>query len=204
MLSAHQLTRKFLLVASLLTIAVALIAQLAVPATAQGTSSLLLEPSSSSVEFEKNLTVTVYSNSGNHPLVGATVKLKYDASKLQYVTNSINSTGGAFVSPAPANGGGNGTVTMEFFSLPPTPAATGKAKIASVTFKALAQSGSTTITFDNSSGLVSGENAQNVWNGNTTGGTFSFTPKPTNTDNPTSNQMIQTPKKKQSSSIWLP
>ncbi len=146
---------------------------------AQATATLTLEPASSSVEVGNNLTVTIYTNSGNREVNAVIANLTYDTAKLQYLSTSISGTG--FGSEI-VRTGGNGTVSNTRFPTPPPNGpgkVSGKQKVVSVTFKTLS-AGSTAVNFANSSVITSVDTNENVWNGNTTGGTYTITAPPSN------------------------
>jgi hypothetical protein len=88
-------------------------------------------------------------NGGGTPINAVEADLSYPASQLQYV--GINYSGGAFTINTPTNGGGNGSVSIQNGSVTPI---SGSALIATVTFKALASSGSAAINVAGSSNLI--------------------------------------------------
>ena len=139
---------------------------------AAGAASLTLSPASGSYNVNSTFTVTVYENSGTEAVDSASADVRYDASKLQYVSHSF--AGGAFdlcVASVPS-----GTVNLGCTRSSGT--VTGNKIVGKVTFKARVGSGSTPVTFDPSSAIIRSDGT-NIWNGNTSGGTYSLkTPPP--------------------------
>lgn len=135
---------------------------------ASGSSSLSLSPASSSYAIGTQFMIAVNVSSSDS-INAVMANLNYDASKLQFVsvqtnTNVFNLTGSA--------SGGGGTVSIGIAS---SVNLTGTQKVADVTFKTLAGSGTTQITFANSSAVVRPSDGQNVWNGSPTGATYTLT-----------------------------
>ncbi len=161
---------------------------------ATGTATYSISPSTGSYNIGTDFTVSIFENSGTVPVAGADAFLTYDATKLDFV--SVNTTGGVFTdcptnSSAPNPTGGNGTVKISCIKFGST--FTGNQKIGNVTFRPKVGTGSTSITFAANSAIYD-ESVSNVWNGVTTGGTFTYgttsTPPPgsggTTTPPPTS------------------
>lgn len=171
----------------------------ATSASAAGTASLSLSPNSGSHVQNSSFTVQVNVNGTDVNVV--TAKISYDASKL-----SCTSVGGstAFPNTVVATCGG-GSVTISRYSQTNV---SGSASVGSVSFKALANSGTAVVSFSSGSQIAS--NGVNIWNGNTTGGSYALTapavaqptqppsqpapttpttttPQPSTTSNPSSN-----------------
>lgn len=143
---------------------------------AAGNASLSLSPGSSSTVKDSQLTVAI-NMSSTEPVNAIQVGLTYDSSKLQYVSTSA--TNSAFNAEAVPTEGGNGSVNItRYISGGSTVSGTGKL-VAGVTFKALASSGSSPITFNTSNTHISSANTNSeIWDGIQTGGTYSFTSPP--------------------------
>jgi hypothetical protein len=159
---------------------------------AAGSATLTLTPSGGSHDIGSNFTVTIYENSGSETVNSVDVTMTYDQAKLQFV--SIDSSSSAFAIAATATGGGGG-VNIAKGTVTPV---TGSQVVASVTFKALAESGGTTIDFASNSHIVRSTDSSDIWNGSTTGGTYAVTtpaapPTTTPTTSPASSSGTSTP-----------
>lgn len=115
-------------------------------------ASISMVANKSTVSAGSSLVVAVYINGGGTPINAIQVDLNYPTSKLQYV--GVNFSGGAFEIGAAA-GGGNGAVSIARGT---TSTISGSALVGTVTFKALASSGSATIGVSSSSSLVNPSN----------------------------------------------
>lgn len=137
---------------------------------AAGNATYTLSPSSGSYSINTEFTVTVYENSGSEPVNAVDVNLTYDQSKLQFV--SLSTSGSPFTTCTNSTGGG-GKVNIVCALLGGS--VTGNQKVGSVTFKALVGSGSSSVNFDPSSKIVRSTDNSDIWNGDTTGGNYTFT-----------------------------
>ena len=137
---------------------------------AAGNASLILTPNSGSYDQNTNATLTVYEDSGTENVNAVDVRLTYDAAKLQFV--SINTTGSPF-DFCTEKSGGSGNVTITCAKLGGGVA--NKQLVGKVTFKALAGSGSTAVSFGSNSHIVRSSDNTDIWNGNTTGGSYNLT-----------------------------
>lgn len=159
---------------SILLVATVSLVQLCIPQSvaAAGSASLTLSPSSGS--YVKGSTLSVSINVTSSDLVNAVqADLTYDTAKLQYV--NVDGTGSAFDFPLSATGGGGSVQIARGVSGGGT--VSGTKKFASVNFTVLASGATASITFASSSAVLSpgGSGTTNVWNGNTTGGTYTLT-----------------------------
>src|SRR4051812_22124292 len=119
--------------------------------------------SAGSVSKGSFITVSIKENSGAEPVNAASATLKYPTDKLSYVSISSSS---AF-SVAAASSGGGGSVRVDRGSLS---AVTGSQTVASVTFKALSDSGTASVTIstasvvsaNSNSDIVSGTSGTNI------------------------------------------
>ena len=125
-------------------------------ATAAG-ATISLTASKSVVSSGGSVVIAVYVNPAGTPINAAEADLTYSASQLQYV--GISYSGSALSINAPTNGGGSGAVTIAEGTTSPV---SGSALLATVTFRALASSGSTTIGVAGSSSLVSASDSSAV------------------------------------------
>lgn len=157
-------------------------------ALAAGSDSFSLTPSSASYKINQTFTVTVKSN-GSDPYNTVNAVINYDKSKLQFVSTDMS---GDFDFPV-NNSNGNGTVTLTAGLLNANPTGdattfTGTHTVGTVTFKALAGSGSASLTLGSGSKIWQPTNSSsppyvvNVWNGNTKAATYSLTGGSTNTN----------------------
>ncbi len=119
----------------------------ALPASAAG-ASISLVANKSTVTNGGSLIVAVYMNGGGTAVNGIEADLSYTASKLQYV--GVNFSGSAFEIGAAASGG-NGAVVISRGTISPI---SGSGLVATITFKALSDSGTASISVSGSSSLV--------------------------------------------------
>jgi len=103
-------------------------------------ASLSLSPSASSVVNGSSVTVSIYENSGSEPVNAVQANFSYSASLLQFV--SINNA--AAFPVAAQSTGGSGSVAIARAAYTPV---TGSQLVASVSFKAIASSGTATLSF---------------------------------------------------------
>ncbi len=146
---------------------------LVISVQAAGSAALTLNPSSGSYSNGSNITVTIKENSTDQ-INTVQADLAYDSSKLEFI--SINTAVSTFDYPLSATGGG-GTVSIAR-GVSNGGTLTGTQTVAAVTFRVLVGSGSTVISFKSSSAVVRPSDGQNVWNGSTTGGTYTLTTPP--------------------------
>lgn len=145
---------KRLLRALPLTAALALFPLLSGTAFA-ASASLYMAPSASSVVNGNTVTVYIHESSGSEPVNGVQANFSYPASLLQFV--SINSTS-AF-SIVAQNSGGGGSVAIARGAMP---AVSGDQVVASVSFKAIASSGTATLAFTSGSAVTSANSNTNI------------------------------------------
>ena len=136
---------------------------------ATGTSSFRLTPSSGSYPINTNFTVGVYVNTTDS-INTVDPQIAYDATKLDFV--SISTTGNVFPTCL-QNSGGNGIVQINC-GVSGSTVTGNNLKVADVTFKARVGSGTTNLSFAANSFIFKGD-AINVWDGVTTGGTYTLT-----------------------------
>ncbi len=122
-----------------------------------GTASLSASPSSGSYNVGETFTVTIRETSSG-PVAGVQSDLRYDQAKLQCL--GVDAAGSAFVQQY-QNSCGGGAISIARTTQGTT--VTGSQKIASVTFKALAGSGTTKLTFAGSSEILD-DSVNNVCN----------------------------------------
>ncbi len=116
-------------------------------------ASISLTANKSTVPAGGSVIIAIYMNGGGTGINAVQADLSYPASKLQYVGFSAN--GSAFEIGA-ASGGGDGSATIARGSVS---AVSGSGLVGTVTFKALAGSGSANIALAGSSSLVTDGNA---------------------------------------------
>lgn len=150
------------------------------PAAGSG-ASLSLSPASGSYQSGASFTVDLYEDSGVQEVNAVDIGLSYDSTKLQYISASTSSSS---FTPAAAPAASGGTLVITSYVNPGTISSgnvTGKQQVASITFKALAASGSPTISFVNNStapprsAVYLYKVGTNLWDGNTAGGTYTLT-----------------------------
>jgi hypothetical protein len=146
------------------------------------TAVLSLSPSSGSVNNGSSITVGLYEDSGSQAINSVSVGVSYDASKLTFVSATVPTTGTPFTTATcPDLAGGSGSVTVTCFISPSAaaPSVTGKQLIANLVFTAKVGTGSTSLNFQNvsseKSAVFLAGTGENIWNGGTTGATFSLT-----------------------------
>lgn len=137
-------------------------------AHAAGSASLGLSPAGGSHAIGSTFSVSVYENSGGTAVNGAEADLNFNSSQLELLGKSC---GSAFEITAPAGGNSLTCATV-------TPKS-GSQVVGTVSFKALA-AGSAGVNFAPSSQITAADGSgTNVWNGDTSGASFSFyTPAP--------------------------
>ncbi len=131
-----------------LTAVITALLTLGAPALAIAAGSISLSANKSTVSSGGSLIVAIYVNAGGAGVNAVQVDLNYPASKLQYV--GFSATGGAFEIGA-ASSGGDGAASIARGT---TGVITGSALVGTVTFRALAATGSAAIGVSGSSSLV--------------------------------------------------
>jgi hypothetical protein len=154
----------------LLLLASGIILQISGTALASGSASLTLQPASGSVTKGSNLSVTIHENSGSEQINAVEADLTYDQSSLQFV--SIDTSTSAFDLGGPASGGSG---SVKIARAKSATSLTDDQVVAIVNFTTLVGSGSTDISFANSCQIIRTSDYSDVWDGNTTGGTYSLT-----------------------------
>ncbi len=153
-------------------------------------AGLSLTPSSATYTNGSSFEVKVFEDSGAQEVNAVDIGVVYEPGKLEYVKTDL---AGSQFSPATAPTASGGVVNITSYINPGTIASgnvTGKQLVATITFKALASSGSSNITFmkntDNPprSAIYLYKVGTNIWNGNTAGGTFSFSAQSSDPGNP--------------------
>ncbi len=137
---------------------------------AAGSASFSLSPASGSHDINTTFSVSIYENSGSETVNTVDAHLSYDQAKLEYISLS---TGGSPFGTCTETSGGGGSVRITCAKLGGT--VTGNQFVGSVSFKALVGLGSTSVNFASDSHIVRSPDSVDIWNGNTTGGTYSFT-----------------------------
>lgn len=180
----------------LAVIVVVPVLQMASPAYAAVTAPLSLSASASSVVQGGTVTVYVYENSGSEPVNAVQANFTYPASSLQYDSISNSSAFGVVAQ----NSGGSGSVSIARGTISPV---SGQQLVASVTFTALASSGSAALAIAAGSEVVSSTNTD--VSGTSSGTSITLTapvhaPTPTPTPKPTSSGSSSSSSKPSSSS----
>ncbi len=165
------------LLLSVITTASLLSSTLASSAAAAGTASFSLSPASGSYAQGSSFTVTVRETGDNVNAV--TAKLTYDATKL--TCTGVSTTGSDFAASSGANcGSGNITigryVGLDDTTGNPNPAKNGSQVVGTVSFTAVAATGTTAVNFAAGSQIAA--DGANIWNGSTTGGSYTLTAAP--------------------------
>jgi len=112
---------------------------------------LYISPSRVHAPVNSTFAIDVREDSGSMPVNAVRADVRYDPSKLQYV--SITSPGTAFGIDAQSSGG-NGVVTINRGTTGGTAPVTGHQQVATIRFRALTNAGSSQITFTADSILV--------------------------------------------------
>jgi len=134
--------------------------------------TLTLSPSSGSYSVSGSLVITVDENSGTDAINAAEADLTYNSSELQFVSAACSSTFGLSGQAS----GGSGTVSLACADANST--VTGAQTVGTVTFTVIS-GGSSVIAFASTSSLILASNQTNVWDGLTTGGTYTIATAPT-------------------------
>jgi hypothetical protein len=152
-------------------------------AHAAGAASLSLSPGGGAYSIGSTFAVTIAENSGSDSVNVVEADLSYNAANLQLVGISCNT--GAFEVNAPGNGSGVtcGTATPK----------TGSQAVAVANFKAVG-AGSASVSFASSSHIYRSTDNTDVWDGNTSGGSYSvITPAPVTTHRSTGSSATTAP-----------
>ena len=163
-------------------------------ATFPTTAVYSVTPASGSYNINSTFSVNIYEDSGSTPVLGVSFDLLYDQTKLQLIPPSssaptvpVDMAGSAFPT-CPEKIGSTGKVTMYCITDrlgtlgTAVDSVTGKQLIGKLTFKVLAGSGTTALTFSPTTGtpaqptsIFEVTTGTNVWNGATAGATFTLT-----------------------------
>ncbi len=139
---------------------------------ATGTASFSITPATGSYPINTNFTVSVYANPNGSTLAGVDMFLAYDATKLDFI--SVDITGAAFTDCPGGYSGANGLVSVRCVKYGTPNTFTTSIKVANVTFRTKVGTGTTALSFAANSALYD-TNVANVWNGVTTGSTYTLT-----------------------------
>lgn len=150
-------------------------------ANAAGSASYSLSVVSGSFTKGSNVILGLYENSGSQSVNAVQANINYDDAKLQlnfYPNNptprSADFSSSAFPVVAQASGGsGQIKIGAGAYS-----ALTGKNLVAKISFKVLAGSGSTSLSFDSGTAIVESTNTNDIWNGDTSAGSFTLKTAP--------------------------
>ena len=140
------------------------------PVYAAGNSALTVSPTGGSFALNTSFIVTVHEDSGTDAVNAVEADLTYDQTKLQFVSADIsNSAFDNGLNPT----GGSGIV--KFSRAKNNSTHTGDQVVGAVTFTVLS-TGSTSLTFANSSQIIRASDDVDVWNSSTNGGSYTLTP----------------------------
>lgn len=139
---------------------------------ASSLDTLTLSPSSGSYSLNNSLVLTVTENSATDVINAAEADLSYNSSELQFVSAACSST---FSLSGQATGG-SGSATLACAT--PNTTVSGSQTLGTVTFTVIG-GGSSVVTFASTSSMVLASNQSNVWDGVTTGGTYTIATAPT-------------------------
>jgi hypothetical protein len=147
--------------------------------------STSLSASGGTYAIGTTFSVPVYENSGDTQVNVVQANMNYDSSKLELI--SID-TGQSGFNVKVSESGGSGAVKITRGSTSPV---TGSVLLATLMFKAMSDSGSSQLTFVNSQSsssgtfvIAAGPSPAEIWDKNTLGATFTFTPPPVTVPNP--------------------
>ena len=174
---AKNKDKKLIIILSIVIFAIIGTLLLIFTQAATANATFTLTPSSSTVNNGSNFTVAIKENSLTQSVFSLGVELNYDSTKLNFV--SVNNTGSPFTTCQELTGATVGKVKITCYISPSaTPnSVTGEQLVANVTFQAKVGSGSTALTFSPKSdtlGVFENTNAENIWTGTTTGGTYTL------------------------------
>ncbi len=149
------------------------------------TVNMELTPSKTQVVRGTTFTVIVKLNLGSNSTYDALARLNYDASKLKFESASY-AVSSAWGTPGDDAGLGNGFYTTDVYVNLSEDKQSGSLSLVTVTFSALASSGSTNLSLSNIS-VSDGDNPPTEEHTvNATGTTISFSPEPTPPSTPPS------------------
>lgn len=135
--------------------------------SAAGDASFSLSPNSGTVSMNATIVVTV-SVTSSEEINAAQADIAYDAAKFDYVGHSFSGSAFDFALGSPVDNGSVVSVARGKNGV-----LTGTNELVKLSFKALVDNGSTSLTFAPSSG-ISASGGSDVWNGAATGGTYAF------------------------------
>lgn len=133
------------------------------------TPSLSLSPASQKVPLSSSLKIEIWADTNSQPVNAVQANLSYPIDKLNFV--NVDGTNSAFGLSVQGDGG-NGVVTIARGSFQPI---SGKLLVATVNFTGANPKGRATVSFTNSTALLSSTTNQNILAG-TYGGTYSLSP----------------------------
>ena len=140
---------------------------------AAGNATLTISPNTGSYNKNASFTVSIFEDSGIDTVNAVEVRLTYDQLKLQF--DSLSNDTSPF-STCIEKTGGSGGVVISCAKLGGN--TTGSQLVGKVSFKVLAGSGSTNISFDPNSHIIKTPENTDIWNGNTAGSTYTLTSPP--------------------------
>lgn len=152
---------------------------------ATGPATLSMSPNSGSRAKDSTFAVSMYADSKGQDINAFTFKLNYDQAKLQPTGAKVDVSNSQF-SGCAENSTGGGVIKLTCF-------VTGEVfntrqQVGTVTFKVLAGSGSTALSFGGDSQISEAGTGANLWDGATDAGSFGLTtpssPSPAPTPNP--------------------
>lgn len=187
MLQTHRIKRNLHRLASLFALVTGVLGTGL--AHAAGGASFSLSPASGSHNINATFSVNIYENSGNEAVNAVDAHVNYDQSKLQLISVSNSGSPFGLCGQQPSGGGGSATISCAKTG----GGVTGNQLVGSITFKALVGSGSASVSFASNSHIIRESDTTDIWNGVTTGGTYSFTTPAAST--PTSTTTTTTTKK---------
>ncbi len=140
------------------------------PVSAAASASMYLSPSTATIVKGKTIIIKVYENSGSTNVNAVKVNLTYSTSKLSYV--SYSSASSAFPIEAQNPSGNSSPLTFVRATAPPFK--TGAQLVVTVTFKAVASSGTTSVLIGSGSTVNSADGFGTNILTSTSGGSYTL------------------------------
>jgi|GEM_PF-2967024 len=180
------------ILSSALLVMAAVLCVTAPHATAQSTQTASFSIAGGNYSVDGVFPVKIYEDSGATDVNLIALELQYDPSKLELVSVDPPSSGLMNFPASPELKPGSAFISRASSSFG---VVSGKLLFAVVNFKALTTTGTTSLMLGPQSQIYAALNSENIWDGNSTGATISFTPttpesKPSQTTTAKPNQSV--------------
>jgi hypothetical protein len=151
------------------------------PLSAAGSATYSFSPATASVVKDQTLSITLNVTSST-PINAVQAYMTYNEDNMQFI--SFNTSGTSFEIDADTSES-NGTIRISRGTVTPV---TGTKKVVTINFKALITSGSAGLDFDDANThIVSSADSSETWDGNYSGGNYSFAAPSSGDSSPSGN-----------------